>query len=79
MINNEAYHCIIGSIDSRAEASNLEMAEYLCSETEAGFKEVTRKIIRCYKQPEVLRYVVEAIMEDIYTHDWTKIGMFVQR
>ncbi|MBM3157868.1 MAG: hypothetical protein FJ004_11385 [Chloroflexi bacterium] len=47
-----------------AEARNLKMAEYLRDETEAGFEETTRKIIGSYKQPEVLRYVVEAIMED---------------
>ena len=48
----------------KAEAGNLEMAEYLRGETEAGFEEATRKIIGGYKQPEVLQYVVEAIMED---------------
>lgn len=48
----------------KAEADNLKMAEYLRGETEAGFEEATRKIIGSYKQPEVLRYVVEAIMED---------------
>jgi len=48
----------------KAEAGNLKMAEYLRGETEAGFEEATRKIIGSYKQPEVLRYVVEAIMED---------------
>jgi hypothetical protein len=48
----------------KAEADNLKMAEYLRGETEAGFEEATRKIIGNYKQPEVLRYVVEAIMED---------------
>ena len=47
-----------------AEAGNLKMAEYLRGETEAGFEEASRKIIGSYKQPEVLRYVVEAIMED---------------
>ena len=48
----------------KAEADNLKMAEYLRGETEAGFEEATRKIIGSYKQPEVLRHVVEAIMED---------------
>jgi hypothetical protein len=48
----------------KAEAGNLKMAEYLRGETEAGFEEATRKIIGSYRQPEVLRYVVEAIMED---------------
>jgi hypothetical protein len=43
-----------------AEAKNLKMVEYLRSETE----EATRKIIGSYGQPDVLRYVVDAIMED---------------
>jgi hypothetical protein len=47
-----------------AEAKNLKMAEYLRGETEAGFEEATRKIIENYTQPEALRYVVEAIIED---------------
>jgi hypothetical protein len=47
-----------------AEARNLKMAEYLQSKTESGFEEATRKIIGGYGQPEVLRYVVEAIMEE---------------
>jgi hypothetical protein len=49
---------------NKAEASNLKMAEYLKGESEDGFEEATRKIIESYRQPEVLRYVVEAIMED---------------
>jgi len=48
----------------KAEAANFKMAEYLQGETETGFEEATRKIIENYKQHEVLRYVVEAIMED---------------
>jgi len=47
-----------------AEAGNLKMAEYLRGETEEGFEGATKKIIGSYRQPEVLRYVVEAIMED---------------
>ncbi len=48
----------------KAEAANLKMTEYLQGETDNGFEEVTRKMIGSYGQPEVLRYVVEAIMED---------------
>ena len=40
---------------------NLKMAEYPRGETEAGFEEASRKIIENYGQPEILRYVVEAI------------------
>jgi hypothetical protein len=56
---------VTDKILDKAEAGNLKMAEYLRGEkTEAGFEEATRKIIGSYKQPEVLRYVIEAIMED---------------
>ena len=55
---------VTDEILDKAEAGNSKMAEYLQGETEAGFEEVTRKIIGSYKQPEVLQYVVEAIMED---------------
>ncbi len=47
-----------------AEARNVKMAEYLQGETEEGLVEATRKIIGSYRQPEVLRYIVEAIMEE---------------
>ncbi len=47
-----------------AEAKNVKMAEYLQGETEEGFMEATRTMISNYGQPAVLRYVVEAIMEE---------------
>jgi len=47
-----------------AEAKNVKMAEYLQGETEGGFEETTRTIISNYRQPEVLRHVVEALMEE---------------
>jgi hypothetical protein len=46
------------------EANNLKLVEYLQGETEEGFLEVTRSIINNYGQPQVLRYAVEAIMEE---------------
>jgi hypothetical protein len=46
-----------------AEDRNVKMAEYLQGETEAGFVEATKTIINSYRQPEVLRYVIEALME----------------
>jgi len=61
---NRPLPMVTEKILDKAEAGNLKMAEYLRGETEAGFEEATRKIIENYKQPEVLRYVVEAIMED---------------
>ena len=47
-----------------AETRNIKMAEYLQRETEEGFLEATKTIISNYGQPEVLKYVVEAIMEE---------------
>ena len=61
---NRPLPMVTEKILDEAEAGNLKMAEYLRGETEAGFEEASRKIIGSYKQPEVLRYVVEAIMED---------------
>jgi hypothetical protein len=46
------------------EAKNIKMVEYLEGETEESFLDATRTIIRNYRQPEVLKYVVEAIMEE---------------
>jgi len=47
-----------------AERNNVKMAEYLQGETEEGFLQATRMMISSYNQPEVLKYVVEAIMEE---------------
>ncbi len=47
-----------------AEEKNIKMLEYLEGETETGFYETTATILESYNQPEVLRYVVEALMED---------------
>jgi hypothetical protein len=48
----------------KAEDRNIKMAEYLQGETESGFVGATKTIISSYEQPEVLRYVVEALMEE---------------
>ena len=47
-----------------AEEKNIKMLEYLEGETETDFYETTDTILQDYNQPEVLRYVVEALMED---------------
>jgi len=47
-----------------AEDNNFKMLQYLEGETEADFYETTEKMIKNYNQPEVLRYVVEALMEE---------------
>ncbi|MBC8484906.1 MAG: hypothetical protein H8D45_02575 [Bacteroidetes bacterium] len=46
------------------EESNIKMIEYLEGESEAGFKYSVEMITNNYNQPEVLRYVVEALMEE---------------
>lgn len=46
------------------EDANLGMLEYLEDETEADFVETVEKIYTNYNQPEVLRYVVEALWEE---------------
>lgn len=48
----------------KAEGRNVRMAEYLKGETESGFIGVTRSVFDSYNQREVLRFVVEAIMEE---------------
>lgn len=49
---------------NKAEAANIKMDEYLEGETGEGFLSTTRTILDNYQQPEVLRYVVEALMEE---------------
>ncbi len=46
------------------EESNIKMLEYLEGESETDFIETVEKIIGNYNQPEVLRYAIEALMEE---------------
>ncbi len=55
---------ITEEILDEAEDSNMKMLEYLDGESETGFIDVLEKIINNYNQPEVLRYVVEALVEE---------------
>lgn len=48
----------------KAEDANLEFMEILASDTEADFYSAVWSMIEGYPEPEVLRYVVEAIMEE---------------
>jgi hypothetical protein len=48
----------------RAENANYEMLEFLASDTEADFMSASEIMVQDYPEPEVLRYIVEAIMED---------------
>ncbi len=47
-----------------AEDDNFKMLQLLEGEDEAGVYDTTAKMISSYNQPEVLRYVVEALMEE---------------
>ena len=48
----------------RAKESNVELLKELASSTESEFIESAQVLIRTCPEPEVLRYVVEAIMEE---------------
>jgi len=54
---------ITENILNEMEISNVKMIEYLEAESEAG-GDAMRKIIDNYPQPEVLKYVVEALLEE---------------
>ncbi len=47
----------------KAEEANMKMIESLMEAAEPDFTETTRTMIDNYGQPEVLRYVVEALVE----------------
>jgi len=48
----------------KIEDKNFNMLEYLEGETETDFFATVATIIENYNQPEVLKYVVEALMEE---------------
>ncbi|MCD6317929.1 hypothetical protein J7M02_02550 [Candidatus Aerophobetes bacterium] len=49
---------------NEAERANIKMLEYLAGESETSFMNILRQVIDNYPQPEVLKYVVEALMEE---------------
>jgi hypothetical protein len=51
-------------IVSKVEDENFQFLELLANDTEADFMSATRTLIDSYAEPEVLRYLVEALMED---------------
>ena len=55
---------ITEKILDKAEDSNMKMLEYLDDESESGFIDTLEKIINNYNQPETLRYIVEALVEE---------------
>lgn len=48
----------------KAEEANFEMLNMLSSDTDADFMSATRTMLEQYSEPEVLRYIVEAVMEE---------------
>jgi hypothetical protein len=47
-----------------AEEANYDFLERLSASSEADFMSATQAMIAAYPEPEVLRYIVEAIMEE---------------
>ncbi len=48
----------------QAEEANYDFLETLASDTDADFVSATRVMLENYPEPEVLRYILEAIMEE---------------
>jgi hypothetical protein len=48
---------------SKAEEDNYQFMEMISNDTEADFMSATQAMIDSYGEPEVLRYLVEALME----------------
>ncbi len=61
---NEPLPNVTEKILDEVEDKNIKMLEYLEGESETDFFATVATIIENYNQPEVLRYVVEALMED---------------
>ncbi len=49
---------------NRAEDTNLENLDFLASDTEADFVSATRFMLERYAEPEVLGYIIEALMDE---------------
>ncbi len=47
-----------------AEESNMKLLEYLEGESNTGFIDTMEKIVDNYSQSKVLKYVIEALMEE---------------
>ena len=55
---------VSGDVLDRTEESNTKMLEYLEEESETGFVEAVRDLLDGYNQVEVLRFVMNALMEE---------------
>ena len=49
---------------NRAENANLESLDFLGSDTEADFFSATQFMLENYEEPEVLGYIIEALMDE---------------
>ena len=49
---------------NRAERANLESLDFLASDTEADFVSATQFMLERYEEPEVLGYLIEALMDE---------------
>lgn len=54
---------------NQSEEANYTFLELLSNDTEADFMSATRSMIDSYPEPEVLRYLVEALMEGIEDYE----------
>ena len=55
---------VSGDVLDRTEENNEKMLEYLEEESETGFVEAVRDLLDGYNQVEVLRFVINALMEE---------------
>lgn len=60
----EPPHSISEETLDACESKNLSMLEYLAGEADADFADTVEKIFHSYPQPEVLRYIVECLIEE---------------
>jgi len=55
---------IKGKILDKTEKANMKMIEHLKDKADIEFIDSVEKIINNYSQPELLKYVIEALMEE---------------
>jgi hypothetical protein len=62
--SNRRLHKVTHKKLTRAEEENYDFLELLASDTDADFMSATQSMLEKHPEPEVLRYIVEAIMEE---------------
>jgi len=55
---------ISGEDLDECEAKNVKMLEYLAGEPERDFMDTVEKIMAKYHQPELLRFIIDRLMEE---------------